>query len=172
MNEETRWIQEAREGDRQAYKHLYDTHVDRLFRFLHQFSRNRSDVEEWVQRSFIKAFQQLHAFDGRARFSSWLFRIGINEMKSATRRASPVVLMETGRLPETVVEDDFEWNSTMLALLDELTEAQRMVFVLTEVEGYSHQETAVMMDVAESTSRSLLSRAKHHLRTRWTEEGA
>jgi RNA polymerase sigma-70 factor (ECF subfamily) len=171
MIDESVWIQKARQGDRRAYRHLYERHASALFRFLHRFSSNRTDVEEWVQRAFIKAFTQLDTFDERARFSSWLFRIGINEMKSDARRVGTILTTEPESLPGVAGEDDIEWNATMQTFLDELTESQRMVFVLTEVEGYTHAEIAGMLGFTEGTSRSLLSRAKQHLRTRWLTEG-
>lgn len=171
MNEESEWIQRARQGDRRAYKLLYDRHAAALFRFLHRFSSNRSDVEEWVQRAFIKAFHQLDAFNEQARFSSWLFRIGINEMKDDGRKVGKILTMEPEALPGTAEDDDFEWEATMQTLLDELSESQRMVFILTEVEGYTHAEIAGMLGFTEGTSRSLLSRAKQHLRVRWITEG-
>lgn len=51
MNDESAWIQKARQGDRRAYRHLYDRHAATLFGFLHWFSSNRTDVEDWVQRA-------------------------------------------------------------------------------------------------------------------------
>jgi RNA polymerase sigma-70 factor (ECF subfamily) len=54
--------------------------------------------------------------------------------------------------------------------MDELDESKRAVFVLYEVEGYSHAEIASMLGIAESSSRTYLARAKRHLQQRWNKE--
>lgn len=172
MSDETHWIDKARAGERTAFKHLYDHHVDSLFRFLRQFSRQEEETEEWVQRAFIKAFRHLDSFDGRSKFGSWLFRIGINEMKNDRRKHQDnIISLRPEDLPDSPAdEEDFVWQSTMYSLLAELGDTQRMVFTLFEVEGYSHAEISNMLDIAESSSRSLLTRAKHHLRRKWIAE--
>ena len=76
----------ARGGDQKAFRSLYDAHVSPLFRFLSQFSFDREETREWVQRAFINAFGRLDQFDGRSTFSTWLFTIGLNEMRSDRRR--------------------------------------------------------------------------------------
>ena len=172
MHDEPELVSLARQGDRKAFKQLYECHVDPLFRFLHLFSSNEIELEEWVQRAFIKAFRGITSFDGRSRFSSWLFRIAINEMKTDRRRVERPVMLELSDhdTPAAEVEEEFEWKSTMNVLLDELSEAKRLVFILFEVEGYSHAEIAVMLGISEGTSRSTLTRTKQHLKRKWTEE--
>lgn len=173
MLEESQWIHKARQGDQKAIKHLFDGHVVSLYRFLKQFSRNQDEVEDWVQRAFIKAFENLASFDGRARFSSWLFRIALNEMRNDRRRdgiVSFLRIQEDGQIHKNTA-DDFEWKETMKQLLASLDEAKRAVFILYEIEGYSHAEIASMIGIRESTSRSLLTRAKQWLREQWMKEG-
>ncbi len=172
MHDEPELVSLARQGDRKAFKQLYERHVNPLFRFLHRFSSNEIELEEWVQRAFIKAFRGIASFDERSRFSSWLFRIAINEMKTDRRRVERPVMLELSDHDALAaeVEEEFEWKSTMNVLLDELSEAKRMVFILFEVEGYSHAEIAVMLGISEGTSRSALTRTKQHLKRKWTEE--
>lgn len=158
-------LNSARSGDQSAYRRLYDAHVEGLFRFLMQFSENRAEVKDWVQQAFIKAFENLDGFDGRSGFSTWLWRIAINEMKMSRRGALRFDQMEdlpdertdrSGLPPETLM--------TMRSEIDNLDERKRMVLLLYEVEGYSHREIARMLEVGESTSRTILTRAKSELR--------
>ncbi|MBI3585734.1 MAG: sigma-70 family RNA polymerase sigma factor [Ignavibacteriales bacterium] len=176
MQEETQWVNKARQGDHKAFKILYDIHIASLYRFMRQFSPDTHEVEEWVQRAFIKAFNHLGSFDGKARFSSWLFRIAMNEMRMDRRRAAIIPFThpeddEISSSPSNEKESDaWEWNETMRTWMQELDETKRMVFLLYEVEGYSHAEIASMLGISESTSRTILSRTKRYLKTRWQQE--
>jgi RNA polymerase sigma-70 factor (ECF subfamily) len=172
MHDETELIRLARLGERKAFRELYERHVDPLYRFLRKFSSDAHELEEWVQRAFIKAFRGIGSFDGRSKFSSWLFRIGINEMKTDRRRISNTEELadEIPDSPSSEADAEFVWESTMSVLLEELSENKRMVFILFEVEGYSHAEIAAMLNINEGTSRSILTRARQHLKRQWQAE--
>jgi RNA polymerase sigma factor (sigma-70 family) len=66
-----------------------------------------------------------------------------------------------------LVEEEFEWKQDMKWLLAELDEFKRSVFILFEVEGYSHSEIADMMNISESLSRTTLCRTKNQLKEKW-----
>jgi RNA polymerase sigma factor (sigma-70 family) len=172
MHDDNHWVSLAKSGNQRAFKVLYDENVTPLYRFLAQFSRNGEEVAEWVQRAFVKAFEHLDSFDQRSKFSSWLFRLAINEMKM-DRRRELIVQFESldshGEVGETD-ELSFEWQHTMKTWMGDLDEAKRMAFILYEVEGYSHAEIAATLGIAESSSRTLLTRAKRILRDRWKKE--
>jgi RNA polymerase sigma-70 factor (ECF subfamily) len=146
--------------------------VASLYRFLKQFSSRPDQVEEWVQRAFIKAFEHLTSFDGRSRFSSWLFRLALNEMRMDWRRSQIVSFVPAEVEQAGAVKDpaDFEWKEMMKSWMDGLDETKRAVFILYEVEGYSHAEIASMLEIGESSSRTLLVRAKRYLQDRWNKE--
>ena len=166
-------IHRAQKGDQKAFKMLYDANVVSLFRFMKQFSKNSVEVEEWVQRSFIKAYEHLPSFRGDAKFSSWLFRLGLNEMKM-DRRRSAILQIDNSEIEDLPTEEHdaelFAWDAMMKTWLGELDENKRMVFLLYEVEGYSHSEIAEMLGFGESTSRTILARAKQNLKERWKKE--
>lgn len=173
MHNESFWVNQAKQGNHKAFKALYEGYVVPLFRFMKQFSSDTDEVEDWTQRAFIKAFEHIGTFDGRARFSSWLFKLALNEMKMDRRRATivPIISINEDYSTEQIEPDQFEWNEMMRTWLDDLDETKRMVFVLYEVEGYSHGEIALMLEIGESTSRTILSRTKQHLQNRWQKEG-
>ena len=173
MNDESVLIQRSLEGDERAYRALYENHVGSLYRFLTQFSRDRHEVEEWVQRSFIKAFLRLESFRSGSRFATWLFSIGINEMKADGRRKNifPLEGLEDAGTPVAENrEDQFHWDELMKSWLAKLDDQKRAVFVLHEVEGYSHAEIADILGIGESSSRTILTRTRHWLRDRWNDE--
>lgn len=172
--DEIQLVAHAKNGDHDAFRELYELNVDFLYRFMMQFSANHDQVKDWVQRAFIKAYEGLPAFDGISLFSTWLFKLALNEMRMDFRRAKiiPFVPTQSDNEELSVQQDDgtFEWSQTMKQWLGELSELKRGVFILYEVEGYSHAEIAQMLQIGESTSRTTLSRVKRFLQERWEQE--
>lgn len=169
MPDEAQYIEKAKQGSHTAFRRLYDLHVTPLYRFMRQFETDSDQVEEWVQRAFIKAYINIGQFEKTAKFSTWLFRLALNEMKM-DRRTMAIIPLETvydEDYSSVRTNEDFEWNDLMKAWLAELSETKRMVFLLYEVEGYSHAEIAKMLGVGESTSRTILTRTKQFLQIQW-----
>ncbi len=161
---------EARKGNQRAFKKLYDDNVNLIYRFLYQFSRNPDQVQEWTQRAFIKAFENIDRFEGNSKFSTWLIKIGLNEMKSdfARIKDKKTVFLEDENYDSAVsVEEESEWKQDMKWLLEELDEFKKAVFILYEVEGYSHSEIGDMLNISESLSRTTLCRVKTRLKEKW-----
>ena len=165
---ELQLIKSACEGNELAFKELFQRHATKLYRFLRQFSVHHDywDVEEWTQRAFIKAFQRLSTFNSSSSFKSWLFSIGIREMLSDKRtlKTSLESLESDCDVPD---EPDLSFENAELLkfLLEQTSEHGKMVFLLYEIEGYSHAEIAEILTINESSSRSILTRTKQKLKT-------
>jgi RNA polymerase sigma factor (sigma-70 family) len=173
MIDEKNWINRAKEGNQRAFEKLYDAHVEPLYRFMRQYSKDAFQVEDWVQRAFIKAYKNIATYNATARFSTWLYTIALNEMRTDFRRPGLIIIDSSAQNDQSQFEredDSFIWNDIMKGWLGELDEAKRTVFLLYEIEGYSHAEIASMLNIGESASRTLLHRAKYHLKLRWKEE--
>ena len=84
-NNEIELIEKALMGNQRAFKTLYDLHVDALYRFLCQFSDQPSQIEEWTQRAFIKAFKKLSQFNQRSSEDSTIWK----KAKSAIQQLTP-----------------------------------------------------------------------------------
>lgn len=159
-------IRMAMAGSQPAYKMLYQRHVDDLFRFMTQFTDDRDQIADWVQQTFARAFQNLNTFEGRSAFRTWLFRIGINEMRQTMRRVHlepEYIETETLQSYSDAPRSPADWIS-LRDQIRNLPERSKMVFLLYEVEGYSHLEISRMMGIAEGSSRSILTRVKNELR--------
>jgi RNA polymerase sigma-70 factor (ECF subfamily) len=170
---ESRLIDRARKGDQKAFRSLYEFHVGPLFRFLLQFASDRDEARDWVQRAFIRAFEHLGQFDRRSLFGTWLFTIGLNEMRTDRRRKNIIDLEpDLSSLADGSSEstEEFVWSSAMRHWLDMLDTQKRSVFVLHEIEGFSHKEIAAMLHIEESHSRTILTRVRSYLQRRWTGE--
>jgi|WetSurMetagenome_2_1015567.scaffolds.fasta_scaffold273749_2 RNA polymerase sigma factor (sigma-70 family) len=173
MKDEQIWVSKAKEGNQRAFQQLYDAHVEPLFRFMRQYSKDSFQVEDWVQRAFIKAYKNIGSYNATARFSTWLYTIALNEMRTDFRRPN-LFLIDSSIQNENInyqnEDDSFIWVDIMRQWLEELGESKRTVFLLYEVEGYSHAEIASMLNIGESASRTLLHRAKYFLKSRWEAE--
>ena len=165
-------IEKAKKGNNKAFSELYETHVTRLYRFMKQCGSRYSndEIEDIVQRAFVKAFTKIDTFEHTSSFATWLFRIAMNELRSDMRRV-PFVALETiaDELYDYEDEhaDEFVWTMAMKEMLNEVSDIKKSVFILYEVEGYSHAEIGQILGMEESSSRSLLTRTKQFLRKRW-----
>jgi RNA polymerase sigma factor (sigma-70 family) len=163
----------ALDGSQAAYRMLYDKHVDSLFRFVQQFRQNRTDTADLVQQSFIKCFTKLHAFQQKSSFKTWLFGIAVREMQMDWRSWKDKTFEELNedQLDPQDEENEME-TAEIYKQVHQLDEQKKMVFLLFEVEGYSHKEIAELLDLKESHCRTVLTRAKNELRNRLKESNS
>lgn len=79
-------VEAARAGSLDAFSELFGHYSNRLYRRAYRITRNREDAEDVVQEAFLRAYSNLHQFEGRSMFSSWLMRIAINTALMTLRR--------------------------------------------------------------------------------------
>jgi len=161
-------IQRCRNGDlkhlEMLYKHFYGYAMGIALRY----SNNRDDALEVTNDAFIKAFGALKSYDADKPFKAWLRRIVVNTAIDKQRReqkhqsedlAKAEYLASVGN---SIIE---QLNANdILKLLAGLPKTHRTVFNLYEIDGYSHDEIAVMLNIPTSSSRVYLTRAKEKLR--------
>lgn len=162
-------VQQVKNGDQRAFKELFDQNIIPLYRFMKQFSADKDQVDDWVQRAFIKSYENIGKFDGISLYRTWLFKIALNEMRTDYRKINRILYdLEEAEDYYSEIEDiNFEWQLVMKNWLAELDEIKRSVFILYEVEGYSHSEIAEMLNISEVNSRAILARTKTFLREKW-----
>jgi RNA polymerase sigma-70 factor (ECF subfamily) len=157
-------------GDMHAYERLYALHGAKMKNLARNLLGNALDAEDAVQETFLKVQRSIGGFRGQSSFVTWTFRILVNTCHDARR--SRVRKRE-------VTADDIEENpipeqraaaahpTLRLALeraLATLTQHQRDVFLLYEVEGFSHAEIGATLDISEAASKNTLFQAKKNLR--------
>lgn len=165
-------VEKAKNGSQKAFKELFELNVNNLYRYLKQFTKDSDKVDDWVQCAFIKAFNNINSFNGNSTFSTWLFRIGINEMRSDFRKFSnknSIDIEEVNYDNTGYYDNNFEWHDEMKWLLTELDELKKCVFILYEVEEYSHMEISEMLGISESSSKTILHRTKKILQEKWNK---
>jgi RNA polymerase sigma-70 factor, ECF subfamily len=143
-----------------AFEALYDAHVDRVFRMLRRIGVPESSLEDAVQDVFIIAFRRMDGFEGRSSLSTWLCGIATQTARNYRRHARrhPETPTEgagedapaSAPSPERALETS-EAVRVLHALLDELDEEKREVFVLVELEQIPAPEIAAMLELNLNT---------------------
>ncbi len=134
-----------------------------------RYAYGREDAMEILNDGFMKVFENIRAFDDSKPFKSWFRRILVNtaldHYRANRKYRISMAFEEPDPETEAVGEDGLEMDaSDILGLFDRIPAVYRLTFNLYEVEGYSHEEIAGLLDISPGTSRSNLSRAKKILR--------
>ncbi len=175
-------VDRLRKGDREAFEHLYDRYLPRIYQYVDRRLRNRADTEETVQEVFFNVFNSIEGFRGEAPFGAWVF--GLTRRTLAARfkkkRHSTVPLGDDE--PETVdllmtsirrepdplqAYEAREWVSRMdTAFRSELSEEQRTLFQMHHLQNHPIQDIARTLRKSEDAVKSNLYRARKLLLAR------
>ncbi len=156
----------AESGDEAAFRALYRRHTPTLYRLaLRLGGGDESWAEELVQRSWIRAVEGLRGFAWRSTLRTWLSGIAINCARELWRaqRASPEVAWDAGTLAAAPGTDPGARVDLERAIA-RLPRGYREVFVLHDVEGFTHEEIGELLGIEPGTSKSQLSHARRQLR--------
>lgn len=161
----------AAAGDRRAFERLYRAHVDRIFTVCARMTGDRMYAEELAQDVFVRAWDKLGQFRGEAAFGTWLHRLAVNvvlnERKAARRRRDrfeDVEDLDSVGKHDSRADEDAGVAVDLEAAIALLPPGARRVFVLHDVEGYTHEEIARMMGVTSGGTKAQLHRARMLLR--------
>lgn len=156
-------------GDPSAERALYDAHVDRVFRLIYRMAGDLDRAKDYTQETFIRAFSRLRDFRGEARLSTWLGSIAmsvtLNGLRKVRRRNEREVALEDGTtMGRTTREAEPDLKARLTQAIDGLPDGYQAVFVMHDVEGYTHEEIATSLGVHPGTSKAQLFRARARLR--------
>jgi RNA polymerase sigma-70 factor (ECF subfamily) len=170
-------IERARGGDAEAFGALVEAHSDRVYGALRSFGLEAEEAEEVAQEVFVRAWRGLNGFEGRARLSTWLYRIAFNETQRrlSRRPPAPVALNFTGpdpvlELPDRVARGpeatalQQEFAAVTWQALSQLPEDWRTAVVLRDIDGLTTEEAAAVVGVRAAAFKSRLHRGRMALR--------
>lgn len=162
-------IERVLAGDPSAERALYDTHVDRVFRLVYRMAGDLHRAQDYTQEAFVRAFRRLADFRGESALGTWICAIAVsvtlNGLRSVRRaRDREVGLDQVPSVGERPREADPDLKQRLTSAIDRLPEGYRTVFVMHDVEGYTHQEIADTLGVQPGTSKAQLFRARARLR--------
>src|SRR5229473_4812148 len=171
-----RW---AQAGNKEAFEELVRRHQNRVFAVAGGILRRREDVEDIAQQVFVKAYFSIKRFDQRAAFSTWLYKITVNECWDLLRKKKVRPLLYESDLSEEQVQqfsaaerldsgaqdvsDKLQAQQQVENLLQGLDERDRMMLILKEVEGFAIEEIAEILDLNANTVKVRLFRARRRI---------
>lgn len=175
-------IRAAQAGDVAAFEWIVRQHEERLFGFCCRWLRCMEDAREACQDTFVRAWQALPEFEGRAQLSTWLYQIALNLCRDraksrATRQRDHTVHLESleasPHCPHQTPAASAEWSSELQKLergLALLPEKLRAALMLTTMEGLSQEECALVLNCSVRGIEGRLYRARQMLLDWWNEE--
>lgn len=172
-------VRRAQEEDKEAFEELIRRHQHRVFAVAGGILRKREDVEDIAQQVFVKAYFSLKRFDQRAAFSTWLYKITVNECWDLLRKKKVRPLVYESDLSEEQakqvmtsaekvnpgpdISERIAARENMERLLEGLDERDRLMLILKEVEGYSIEEIAEVLNLNGNTVKVRLFRARRRV---------
>ncbi|MBL7074448.1 RNA polymerase sigma factor [candidate division KSB1 bacterium] len=166
-------IRRAQDGDRLAFRELFEHYREDVARVAYQMVGNWEDARDIAQEVFIKIFRSLNQFDPRRRFFTWLYRLTVNAsidfLRRRKRHPEYSSLESAGNGPPTVGEaagslESREMMDIFKGLAQKLNPKQRSAFVLCDLEGFSPAEAAGILRVPRATLRWQLHQARKRLK--------
>jgi RNA polymerase sigma-70 factor, ECF subfamily len=156
-------------GDPQAERELYDANVDRVYRLVYRMVGDGDLATEYTQDTFVRAFERLAGFRGEAALSTWISSIAISVVYNGQRkvrrlRNREVDLEHADAMATKTRHADPDLKLKLNAAIDALPEGYRTVFLMHDVEGYTHEEIGSALGIQDGTSKAQLSRARAKLR--------
>jgi RNA polymerase sigma-70 factor (ECF subfamily) len=159
----------AQKGDQGAFRRLYDFNVNAVHRFALGMGVPQSEIEDAVQEVFVVAFRRIGEFDGKARFSTWLYAISLRVCKAHARKAYWRSTLNDlfGREPQEggperpdAAAERTLTRDMVFAVLDRMKEKKRTVLVMREMMEMSEDETAAALGISRGTAATRLFHAR------------
>lgn len=170
VREKEQLIAQARKGDVKAFSALVVLYQEPMLRAAYAFVEQRQDAEDIVQEAFVKAFLSLKTFQGKSRFSTWLYRIVINTSKDFLRKKKKTGTAELSPETPSQARDAFqnakdqETNQFLLRALDKLPLRQKSVFALRYLQGLSLEEIATIEKLSLGAVKATLWQANQKMK--------
>ena len=168
LNEEE-LIRRCVKGDRRAQESLFNQFYQDFYLIAMRYLSDHHDAEDVIIQSFTRVFKSLSKFsyNGPGSLGKWVRTILINEAIRSLKKRKLIQFNEDGQHLNTPTSEANALQqmqaSDILRMIEGLPTGYRTVFNLYVVEGYSHKEIANMLGISESTSKTQLKKARHHL---------
>lgn len=163
-------VQRCLTGEPNAERELYDAHVDRIYRLMHRMAGDGDLAADFTQETFIRAFERLQQYRGDSSLATWLHTIGMSVALNGLRKVKRIHgrtahIDEASAVAVEPVGFAADLKVRLHAAIDALSEKQRPVFLMHDVEGYTHEEIAGSLGIPVGTSKARLFDARARLRS-------
>ncbi len=178
---ENDYLNDLRDGESSAYSKLIDDFQQKVFATCISFVPNKEDAEDIAQEVFVEVFNSIKKFKGDSKLSTWIYRITTNKCLEFIRKrntkkrfgfmqsliGNEIPLDKTSYFTEFnhpgIVLENKETSQILFHAINQLPEAQKVVFTLNKVDGKSYQEVSDITEKSISSVESLMFRAKKNL---------
>lgn len=168
MATDTTLIQRAIDGDERAMRQLWSQHAPHIDAVVRRLVGNADDAVDIAQEVWIQIFKALPSYRGDSQFGTWAHRIAVNRTLNALRRTRRLAKLETDIDEETASVEHGSDRALLAATIEEaaarLSPGARTVFLMHDVEGYTHEEIAAELGITAGGSKSQLFKARARLR--------
>jgi RNA polymerase sigma-70 factor (ECF subfamily) len=156
-------------GDPDAERELYDAHVDRVYRLVYRMVGDGGLAADYTQDTFIRTYERLATFRGEAALSTWICSIAISVVYNGQRKVKRIRTREVDiehaePVAATIRHADPDLKARLDQAISGLPEGYRTVFLMHDVEGFTHDQIGTALGIQEGTSKAQLSRARAKLR--------
>ena len=185
LSSEAQFIERLKQGDAAAFNTLVAERSGEIYGLLFRLTENSEEARDLTQETFLRAFQSIGHFRGEADLRTWIYRIAINQARNRWRwwrrrkRDATVSLDSTDGEHQSLGEnlregsDDPEQETlaherqrALRTALRSLRGVYRETVILRDIEGFSYEEIAEMLDISVGTVKSRLARGRQELRRR------
>lgn len=173
-------IKQIKKGDRKAFEQIVSLFQNRIYHHCYRMIGNTHEAEDLAQEAFVRAYVNIHSFDERRKFSTWLYRIATNLTIDRLRKRKPDHFLEEkvrgtegltmysqltsdDPLPEEEIER-LELQNYIHTQILKLSTIYRSVIILRYIEEFSLKEISTILDIPLGTVKTRLHRGREALR--------
>lgn len=172
-------VRRAQAGDEAAFREIVEKYQSKVFSIIHGIVRHRNDVEDIAQQVFAKVYFSIRNFDFRSSLITWIYKITVNECFDYLRKKKVRKLVYESDMSEDEsrrvensdpaidraprADSSLARRDYVVKLMDRVSQEERQLLMLKEVEGYSVEELSRMLSMNENTIKVKLFRARQKL---------
>lgn len=166
---ERQLVARVKDGDPAAQRELYESNVDRVYRLAYRLAGEDELARDFTQLTFIRAFEKIGDFRFESSLATWLHTIGVSialnglrKVKTARNREAPIEAAASIGTVTREAEPDLKVR--LQTAIDSLSEKYRTVFLMHDVEGFTHEEIGAALGIPSGTSKTRLFQGRAKLR--------
>lgn len=174
--EDSALVKKCIKGDARAQRALFEKFAPKMLGVCIRYAKNSDQAEDILQDGFVKVFTKLSNYSGNGSLEGWIRRIIVNTALDEIRRNI--------KFQNNISVDDVDYKleldshivegltaEDLMKIINDLPDGYRIVFNMFAIEGYSHKEIAMQLNISENTSKSQYSRARAYLKNKLEELG-
>lgn len=152
-------------GNQRAFKQLYDTYAPKMLGVCIRYTGSRDEAQDLLHDGFIKVYEKLHTLSDPESLEGWIRRVMVNTAINYVQRQRFVYEELCEETTSTSDDRDFDDVDieVLLAAIQNLRSSLRVVFNMSEVEGYTYPEISAALGMQESSIRANISRARKQI---------